>query len=370
MKIIYAAHLHGDFDTEDSMLTILKEYAQEFQPDATILVGNMLKDVLSEEEMAALDFHKNASGLIECLHNREKYPGVERVVAELAKKPSLLVAGSPPMITLPDIAKKITNDLGFPHAEIKEYAKCFLSGLEKKYDEEDPKKVINQAVQNMEIQYDALAKELKEVSSLYTLPGSCDSLLFDKFFGESTLHLKSRMIGTAKIAGYGSSHHSVMNLRIPAPLFYPHWEKCINRELGLFVSEGVAHFTRMQPDIVVSYTPPKEKLAENDNEPGSIALFDYIQQADPFLVLAGLPHTRQGASCDPLYTIHVYPGALGRGYGSDGGKFCVLECDDTAKKCQKISFYKMSKETRKPVLEKMVTLEQLQMKWRQQENSS
>ena len=156
---------------------------------------------------------------------------------------------------------------------------------------------------------------------------------------------------------FASSHHSIKDFRIPTPLHYPHYEKEINPMLGLTVSESVAHFIRTQPDIVVSYTPPKEKLTENDDELGSVALSDYIQLADPFLVLVGLPHTMQRALCDPLYTVHVYPGSLGRGYRSTGGEFCILECDDSAKECQQIAFYQINQKTKKPVLVQIVALE-------------
>ncbi len=369
MKILYAAHLHGDFGTEDSMLTLLKDYAQELQPDATILVGNMVKDILSEEQMAALEFHKNANAFVECAKNPEEYPGLEKIIMELARRPALVTAGGPPIITIPGLAQKVVEEKDFPHAEIKEYATHFLSGLIKKYDEQNPKQLLDEAVQNMEKQYAVLAKEIKELSPLYTLPGSCDSLLFDKVFDESTLHLKSRMVGNATIAGYGSSHHSVKNLRIPTAFHYPHFEKEINRTLGLTVSEGVAHFTRMQPDIVVTYTPPKE-MKEDEQEIGSVALSDYINLAEPSLVLVGLPHTIQKALCDPLYTVHVYPGSLGRGYGSNGGAFCVMEWDDKTKECQHIDFYQFNPPTKKPVLEKKVTLEQLQKKWHHREDKS
>lgn len=370
MKILYAAHVHGDFGTEDSMLTILNEYAQQLQPDATILVGNMVKDVLSEEQMAALEFHKNATAFVRCVQDRGEYPGLDRVVTELARKPSLVVAGSPPVITIPDLAKKIIEDLRFPHAEVKKYAKCFLSGLEKKYEEQNPEQLMKEALDNMQEQYCVLDKELKDVSSLYMLPGSCDSPLFDKFFDESTIHLKLRMLGNAKIAGYGSSYHFVRDLSIPTPLHYPYFEKEINHTLGLYASEGVAHFTKMKPDVIVSYTPPKEKLSDDDSEIGSIALSDYIDLADPFLVLIGLPHTIQKARCDPLHTVHVYPGSLGRGYGSEGGEFCVLDCDDRAKECREIEFYHITPHTKKVNIVKKISLEELQRKYNQQDNKS
>ena len=153
-----------------------------------------------------------------------------------------------------------------------------------------------------------LRQLLKITDKILAVPGNCDYPEVSKVLDELEINLwcKGKIIDKTGFFGVGGSNPTPFN----TPLEYS------EEELEACLNEGFTKVKEAEIKILVSHPPPyntKVDRVSSGLHVGSRAVREFIEKAQPSLVLCG--HIHEARGIDKIKnTIIVNPGPLHRGY--------------------------------------------------------
>ncbi len=306
IKIFHSADMHGDLDSLDTYI----EYTREAKPDITLVTGDLINSVFTEEELKQYMKHRE-------LYEGTKMSLLGKVIEEAKKigKEKIMELFPPQLfqaiqedslkeksiIDIHEDNEPSTKDL---HEMINPKTPTSIANAISPYLDarETYQKYVQNGRYNMESQYRDI-KRIIENTDCIILPGNHDGECLEEILSEKNLHKKSLTIKDIKISGYGSAKGAPV--WIPSALL----EKfkgiqVVNqqeKELVYDGSEAGWFMIEEDPDIAVFHETP---FADE-------SIRTYIQNESPYLILAGHLHEGIGIYKFNEESHLILPGKLG-----------------------------------------------------------
>jgi len=306
IKIFHSADMHGDLDSLDTYI----EYVREKKPDITLVTGDLVHGVFTEEELKQYMKHRE-------LYEGTKMSLLGKVIEEAKKigKEKIMELFPPQLfqaiqedslkeksiIDIHEDNEPSTKDL---HEMINPKTPPAIANAISPYLDarETYQKYVQTGRESMESQYRDI-KRIIENTDCLILPGNHDGECLEEILSEKNIHKKSVTTKDIKIAGYGSA--AGMPVWIPSALLEKfRGIKVVNKqekELVYDGSEAGWFMIEEDPDIAVFHETP---LIDE-------SLMAYVKNESPYLILAG--HLHEGIG---IYKFNegshlILPGKLG-----------------------------------------------------------
>lgn len=215
--------------------------------------------------------------------------------------------------------------------------------IKMKVDAQEYKSLFTKALLNMKSKYEVFHRVIKAYANaeVILIPGNYDMDLQYTALSTLDLHKKTREIANIKFSGYGGA--PIITPGIPEMISVSFHEY---KEAGKTISEPRDYFFNRSPEILVIHNPAYGTLDKLSGygHCGSFGIREYIDEAQPSLVLSGHVHEDYG-----LLKVHnsfcLNPSNFG-GVDSmsgwqEGGYFAEIEIEkEEASRIKQVSLFR------------------------------
>ena len=280
MKLVTLSDIHGDLETLDKAMPIIKS----LKPDVTFINGDLIGEVFNGEQ-------------------REKYLKVSELIRNVALELSNATEGK--INSIHSAAEVISQGkVNLENPMIKTFAESYL-----RFEES--------ASSEAKRQYSELKKRFDDLGNVLLVPGNWDVKSIDDIFAKENLHMKVKEVNGIKIAGYGGVR--LLPKAIPVDLSFSN---------NYDEDEAFAFLSKTEAEIALLHNPPRFFEGENAGFPGSHSLLAYLYQSSPSLILTGHTHNLLITQEPQTKTTLINPGLFGRYNGLSYGTFIEVDIDD------------------------------------------
>jgi len=310
IKILYCTNVNEDLEA----LKTYSDYVRETKPDMNFVAGNLIDEVLTEEELESfLKLEKNEYNdakkkIIEAIQEEAKLQGIEdpNEINEKIFPYELFDAIMKDRLKEGSIIENpLESDEGYTTQNLNEFIKpetpLHISSAINNYLKvmETRQKYVHEAEKNMKSKYEKI-KEILASTNAFVLPGNYDGKCLEDIMQEKNLHKKFTKIEDIPIAGYGSSDE--------IPTWIPQGLRedfniltAVNDGKPVQVSEAGMFMMERDPDIALLHKSPlREKI-----------LNIYMNKEKPYLLLTGDLNEDIGVNRQGENTHIIMPGKLG-----------------------------------------------------------